>query len=233
MVRGRDRCCQLERWKGWLLGLRRFRTAATIALHLVCGVLHHDVALRQSRHRTLIMRRRHRHSRNPLPLNGLPDLLLKPTNQPPPSPRLHSNLKYDKQQHIDAHQAPGAPSAHPPNLIAPDLLLVVPREDAPAQVCSRLLGGPLRHGQRLGGPRLGLLVRVVGPVQGREALEVGRGPGVLPLEQLVDLALRGGPLRDRGRVGLFGGPDGGARSLRERFLRFDAALERLDPGIAR
>lgn len=54
---------------------------------------------------------------------------------------------------------------------------------------------------------LGLLVGVVGAVEGCEAFEVGGGPGVFALEELVDFALGGGAAGDGGLVVFFGGAD--------------------------
>ena len=55
---------------------------------------------------------------------------------------------------------------------------MIPRQNTPAQPGRDLLGLPLRPRELLRRPRLSLLVRVVGPVQRREALEVRGRPGV-------------------------------------------------------
>ena len=65
--------------------------------------------------------------------------------------------------------------------------------------------------------RFGLLVGVVGAVEGGEALEVGGGPGVFALQEGVHFALGGGALAYCVGVGFAGFLEGGAGALDEGF----------------
>ena len=143
-------------------------------------------------------------------LDSLDDLLLEAADQARPAPRLDSDLEDEEQEHVDAHQAPGAPGTHATDLVRPDLLLVVAGQDALAQLSGGLFGLALGCRQGLLGFVLGDFVGVVVAVEVREALEVGGRPGVFPLEELVDFALRGRAAVDGGCVGVFGGADVGA-----------------------
>lgn len=76
------------------------------------------------------------------------------------------------------------------------------------------------------------LVRVVAAVEFGEAGQVGGGPVVLALQELVDLALGSGALFDGGGVGGAGGEEGGAGGLQGGFLGADGGFEAFDPGVA-
>ena len=83
-------------------------------------------------------------------------------------------------------------------------------QDAAAEPIGRFFRGAF-GGREVGlRGRFGHFVGVIGAVQGREAFEVGGRPGVLALEQLVDLALGSAALGDGLGVVVFGGLEGGA-----------------------
>lgn len=167
-----------------------------------------------------------------LALQRLTHLLLEAPDQPPPPPRLKAELEDQEDEHVDAHEAPRAPRAHAPDLVAPDLLLVIAAQDAGAQSVGRLLGDPL--GVRQLGRRVlhGLLVAVVAAVQRREALQVRGRPGVLAREERGDFALGGGAVADRRLVGLAGEAHGFLAGVEMVLLGRDGGLEGFDAGVA-
>ena len=59
-------------------------------------------------------------------LHSLSDFILEAPDEPLPPPGLKAKLEDQKQEDIDPHQPPSPPRAHPPDLVAPDLLLVIP-----------------------------------------------------------------------------------------------------------
>lgn len=170
----------------------------------------------------------------------LPDLLQgtlllggDPAHQTVPLPRLRHELQHQEEQHVDAHEAPRAPCALAPDPVAPDLLLVIPPQDARVERLreARLVGLGLRQrGRRLRHPAVQLVVQAV---QRGEALQVRRRPGVLARQQGRHLALRRRALRVDGLVRL---PRGAQRRLRRRQVRLDprvGGLDRVDGRVAR
>lgn len=140
-------------------------------------------------------------------LDCFDDLLFEALHQPLPPPWLHGDLEDQEQQHVHAHQAPGAPRRHPSYLVGPDLLFMVAGEDAPAELGGSFLSVTLRSGEGLLRLCLRNLVGVVVAVEGSEAFQVDGRPGVLALQKLVYLPLGGRAAVYSGGVGFLGPAD--------------------------
>lgn len=110
------------------------------------------------------------------------DLVFKSLHEPLPAPRLHADLEHEKKQHVNGHQAPSTPCAHAADLVAPNLLLVVSGQNAGAKFGRRFFRLSLRHRQALLSRGLGLLIGMIGSVEGCETLQVIGGPGMLTLQ---------------------------------------------------
>ena len=119
------------------------------------------------------------------------------------TPWLHTDLENEEEQNVHPHQTPGTPGTHTANLIRPDLLFVVPGENALAQLRGGLFRLALGHGQDLLCFILGDLVGMIVAVEVGESLEVCGGPGVFSLEEFVDFALGGGAAVYGGCVVIF------------------------------